>query len=103
MIFARWLAIAAFAAFAFKRKSLTTWIIVAMIAGAEVGHDWPHVATNLRVLGSIFLRMIKMIIAPLLFATLVGGIAGHADLRKVGRMGVKAILYFEVGTSVALL
>jgi Na+/H+-dicarboxylate symporter len=59
-------------------------------------------AVNLRVLSQIFLQMIKVIIAPLLFATLVSGIAGHADLRKVGRMGVKAIVYFELVTTVAL-
>ena len=98
----RWLAVAALIAYATVRRSLTTWIIVAMIAGAEIGHDWPNAATNLRVLGSIFLRMIRMIIAPLLLSTLVGGIAGHVDLRKVGRMGVKAIVYFEAVTSIAL-
>jgi Na+/H+-dicarboxylate symporter len=73
-----------------------------MVAGAALGHDWPQVAVNLRVLSQIFLRLIKAIIAPLLFATLVSGIASHADLKKVGRMGVKAIVYFEVVTTLAL-
>src|SRR5215470_10325323 len=103
MIVARWLAIAAFAAFAFKRKSLTTWIFVAMVAGAEIGHDWPQAGVQLRLLSLIFLNLIKTIIAPLLFSTLVVGIAGHSNLRQVGRMGIKALVYFEVVTTLALL
>ena len=59
-----------------------------MLLGAEIGHDFPNVATNLRVLALIFLRLIKTIIAPLLFATLVVGIAGHSNLRQVGRLGL---------------
>jgi proton glutamate symport protein len=84
------------------QKSLTTWIFIAMLAGATIGHDWPQVAVNLRVVGLIFLRLIKTIVAPLLFATLVSGIAGHSNLKKVGRMGIKAIVYFEVVTTLAL-
>ncbi len=99
---ARWLAIAALAAYAFERKSLTTWILVSMVIGAEIGHDWPGVAVKLRLLSQIFLKLIKTIIAPLLFATLVVGIAGHTDLKKVGRMGIKALIYFEVVTTLAL-
>ncbi len=98
----RWIAIALLFAYATQNKSLTTWIVVAMFAGAEIGHDWPSIATNLRVVSQIFLALIKTIIAPLLFATLVSGIAGHADLKKVGRMGVKAIIYFEIVTTIAL-
>ena len=67
-----------------------------------LGHDWPSLAVNLRVVAQIFLRLIKTIIAPLLFATLVSGIAAHSDLKKVGRMGVKALIYFEVVTTLAL-
>jgi proton glutamate symport protein len=98
----RWLAIGSLAAFALKRKSLTTWILVSMVIGAELGHDWPGIAVNLRVLSLVFLRMIKTIIAPLLFATLVVGIAGHSDLKSVGRMGIKALIFFEVVTTIAL-
>jgi len=98
----RWLAIAALVPYAFEKRSLTTWIFVAMLAGGVLGHDFPQLAVNLRVLALIFLRMIRTIVAPLLFATLVSGIAGHSDLKKVGRMGVKAILYFEVVTTLAL-
>jgi len=74
-----------------------------MLAGAALGHDWPQVAINLRVVSMIFLRLIKTIIAPLIFATLVSGIAAHSDLKKVGRMGIKAIVYFEVVTTLALI
>lgn len=98
----RWLAIFALGIYACCRRNLTTWILVAMIAGAAIGHDWPHAAVNLRVISMVFLRLIKTIIAPLLFATLVSGIAGHSDLKKVGRMGIKAIVYFEVVTTLAL-
>jgi len=98
----RWIALALLFVYAIQKRSLTTWIVVAMFIGAEIGHDWPTLATNLRVVSQIFLALIKTIIAPLLFATLVGGIAGHADLKKVGRMGVKAIVYFEIVTTIAL-
>lgn len=98
----RWLAIAALIPYAVARRSLTTWILVSMVLGAEIGHDFPAFAINLRVLSLIFLRLIKTIIAPLLFGTLVVGIAGHHDLKQVGRMGVKALIYFEVVTTLAL-
>src|ERR1041384_3067340 len=77
----RWLAILALCIFAWKKRSLTTWILVGMVVGAEVGKAFPTFATSLRILSHIFLQMIKVIIAPLLFATLVSGIAGHADLK----------------------
>lgn len=98
----RWIAIGGLLAYGWQRKSLTTWILLSMIVGAEIGHDWPSVAVHARVLSLIFLRLIKTIIAPLIFATLVVGIAGHADLKQVGRMGVKALLYFEIVTTIAL-
>jgi len=88
--------------FAVRRKSLTTWILVCMAAGAEFGYDLPAAAQNIKVLSDIFLRMIKTIIAPLLFSTLVVGIAGHADIKQVGRMGWKSILYFEIVSTIAL-
>jgi len=98
----RWLVLAAFAFYISLRPSLTTWIILAMFLGAEIGHDLPAFAVHLRLLAQIFLRLIKVIIAPLLFATLVSGIAGHSDLKKIGRMGIKALVYFEVVTTAAL-
>jgi len=99
----RWIAVALLALYALYKRSLAFWIFVAMVAGAAVGHDWPHTAVKLQPIGAIFLRLIKTIIAPLLFATLVGGIAAHSDLRKVGRMGIKAIVYFEIITTLALI
>jgi proton glutamate symport protein len=99
----RWVVILLLAAYAAVRRSLTLWIFVGMAAGAELGHDAPATAMHFQVLGSIFLRLIKVIIAPLLFGTLVVGIAGHADLKKVGRMGIKAIVYFEIVSTIAIL
>ena len=98
----RWLVTAFFVGHAVQRRSLTTWILVSMVIGAGLGYDLPAVAVNLRVFSQIFLRMIKTIIAPLLFATLVVGIAGHSDIKQVGRMGLKALIYFEVVTTLAL-
>lgn len=98
----RWLALLAFCGYAWARRSLTAWIFAGMLIGAEVGHDWPNAAKNLQVLTAIFLRLIKTIVAPLIFGTLVVGIAGHSDLKKVGRMGIKAVIYFEFITTLAL-
>ncbi|GAB2952935.1 glutamate/aspartate:proton symporter GltP [Hymenobacter coalescens] len=99
---ARWLALLALITWAAERRSLTFWIVVSMFVGAEAGADFPEAAQNLKVLSDVFLRLVKTIIAPLVFATLVVGIAGHADLKKVGRMGVKALIYFEIVTTFAL-
>ena len=99
----RWLVLLTLVAYATFRRTLTAWIFVAMLLGAALGHDLPAVATNLRVLAMIFLRLIKTIIAPLLFATLVVGIAGHSNLRQVGRLGLRSIIYFEVVTTIAIL
>lgn len=99
---ARWLGIVALAAFAVRRRSVTPWIFVAMVVGAELGFDTPKFAVELRVFSDIFLRLIKTIVAPLIFATLVTGIAGHGDLKGVGRIGVKSLIYFEAVTTLAL-
>jgi proton glutamate symport protein len=88
--------------FAIRKKSLTTWILVAMVAGAEFGYDLPSIAKKLQVFSDIFLRMIRTIIAPLLFSTLVVGIAGHANIKQIGRMGWKSLLYFEIISTLAL-
>jgi proton glutamate symport protein len=101
MIF-RWIAIAGMTYWVWKRKNLTTWILFSMVIGAEFGYDFPVIATELKVVSKIFLKLIKTIIAPLIFGTLVVGIAGHANLKQVGRMGWKSILYFEVVTTLAL-
>jgi proton glutamate symport protein len=98
----RYLALAISIAYAWQKKSLTAYILVFMFVGIEVGYDFPEEAKKLKVLSDIFLRLIKTIIAPLLFATLVLGIAGHSNIKQVGRMGLKAILYFEIVTTIAL-
>ena len=98
----RILSIAAFGMMAWRKKSLTYWILFGLVAGAEFGYDVPQIASSMQFLAEIFLRMIKTIIAPLLFATLVNGIAGHTDLKQVGRMGWKSLLYFEVASTLAL-
>jgi proton glutamate symport protein len=85
------------------RRSLTAWIFVAMLAGVELGVDAPGIAVQSKVFSDIFLRLIRMIVAPLILGTLVTGIAGHGSLRQVGRIGVKSLVYFEVVTTLALL
>lgn len=87
----------------FRKLSLTHWILIAMVAGVFVGWMFPGTAVELKPLSSIFLRMIKSLIAPLIFATLVVGIAGHGDdMKKVGRLALKSLIYFEVVTTLAL-
>ncbi|MBL7723740.1 MAG: cation:dicarboxylase symporter family transporter [Chitinophagaceae bacterium] len=98
----RWIFIGSLVLFGIYKKSLTTWILVAMAIGVEIGIDFPKGSQDLKFLSTIFLRLVKTIVAPLLFATLVVGIASHANLKQVGRMGWKSILYFEVVTTLAL-
>jgi proton glutamate symport protein len=86
-----------------RRISLTQWIIVSMIVGVLLGWLAPGLAVSLKPLSTIFLNMIKSLIAPLLFATLVVGIAGHGDdMKKVGKLAFRSIIYFEVVTTLAL-
>ena len=85
-----------------KKISLTAWILIALVAGIAFGALLPGPAKQMAVLGSIFLRLIKSIIAPLLFGTLVVGIAGTGSVKTMGRIGGKALLYFEVVTTIAL-
>jgi proton glutamate symport protein len=85
-----------------RRLSLTTWIITALVAGIVFGAVLPGPAKECGILGTIFLRLIKSIIAPLLFATLVHGIAGTGSVKTMGRIGGKAIIYFEIVTTIAL-
>jgi proton glutamate symport protein len=94
-----------------RRITLSQWIVISMIVGIALGWAFPEsaraehgwAATDLNLLSSIFLRMIKSLIVPLLFSTLVVGIAGHGDdMKKVGRLAFRSIIYFEVVTTLAL-
>jgi len=86
-----------------RRRSLTQWIIAAMVVGVLIGVFFPQFAVSLRPISTVFLRMIKSIIVPLIFGTLVVGIAGHGDdMKRVGRLALKSIIYFEVVTTLAL-
>ena len=87
---------------AFGRLPLTVWIFVGMATGIVIGMLWPGVAVQLAPISSVFLRLIKSILAPLIFGTLVAGIAGAGDMKQMGRIGVKAIVYFEIVTTIAL-
>lgn len=98
----RWAGLAVLMVDGWRRKSLTYWIFVSMLLGAEIGFDKPHVAEHLRILSDIFLRLIKIIVAPLILGTLITGIAGHGNLRGVGRIGWKSLVYFEAVTTIAL-
>lgn len=84
-------------------KSLHTQVFIAIAVGILVGHLYPAVGTSMRPLGDAFIKLIKMIIAPIIFCTIVTGIAGMGDMKKVGRVGAKALLYFEVVTVAALI
>ena len=99
----RWAGLLAIASTGLWRQSLTRWIVFAMLLGGEIGLDRPQFAEHLRVFSEIFLRLIKVIVAPLIFGTLVTGISGHGNLRSVGRIGLKSLLYFEIVTTLALL
>ncbi len=86
-----------------KRLSLTAWIFIGMAAGVALGIAAPGVASKLGPISNIFLRLIRSIVAPLLFATLVTGIGNSGDLKQMGRIGLKSIFYFEIVTTLALL
>ncbi len=98
----RWVGLALLTAHAVRRRSLLEWTFLAMLAGAELGLDAPAAAVQTRFAADIFLRLIRMIVAPLIFGGIVTGIAGHGELRGVGRVALKAILFFEAVTSIGL-
>ncbi len=85
-----------------KNSKLTIMIFVALVAGILVGWLFPSVGAKMQPLATVFLNMVKMIIAPLLFSVLVTGLAGHGNIRSLGRLGLKTIIYFEVVTTIAL-
>jgi len=86
-----------------KRRTLTAWTFFAILAGAELGADAPAVAVHLHVLAEIFLRLVRVIVAPLILGTLTTGIAAHGQVKSLGRVALKTLVYFEVVTTLALL
>jgi len=85
-----------------RASRLYLWVLIAIVVGGSIGHFWPSVGVSLKPLGDGFIALIKMLIAPIIFLTVVHGVASVADVKKVGRVGGKAILYFEVVSTFAL-
>jgi len=83
-------------------KSLFGQVVLALLLGVAIGMVWPETAVKLKPLGDAFIKLIKMIIPVLVFCVVVHGIAGAGDLKRVGRVGVKSLIYFEVITTIAL-
>ncbi|MBA5630507.1 dicarboxylate/amino acid:cation symporter [Moheibacter lacus] len=100
---ARWITLLSLVFYCIKKRSLTTWILFSIILGAVLGYDYPNFAKSLHPLSQGFIRLVKTIVGPILFATLVYGIAGHSDLKQVGRMAWKSLAYFYSATTIALL
>ena len=84
-------------------KHLSVQILFGMILGVIVGYVWPQSAEALKTLGDLFIKLVRMLVAPIIFCTVVHGIASVGEARKVGRVAIKAIIYFEVVTTVALI
>jgi proton glutamate symport protein len=85
-----------------RQRKLSHWILWSMLAGVELGLDAPAFAMHLKVFSDIFLRLIRTIVAPLILGTLICGIAAHGSSKDVGRIGLKALIYFEISTTIAL-
>lgn len=83
-------------------RQLYAQVLVAIVVGIVLGWQWPDLATSMEPIGTTFITAMKMLIGPIVFLTIIGGIAGVADLKKVGRTGVKALAYFQVGTIIAM-
>jgi aerobic C4-dicarboxylate transport protein len=83
-------------------KDLSLQVLVAMLLGSLVGYLWPQSADSLRPLGDLFIRLVRMIVAPIIFCTVVHGIASVGEARRVGRVAVKTLIYFEIVTTIAL-
>lgn len=83
-------------------KNLTVQVIIAILLGILVGAIWPEFGASLKILADLFIKLIKMLIAPIIFLTVVIGIGGMGDMKKVGKIGGKALLYFEIVSTIAL-
>ena len=84
-------------------KHLYAQVLCAIVLGVLLGHFFPAIGAQMKPLGDAFIKLIKMLIAPIIFCTVVHGIASMEDMKKVGRVGFKALLYFEVMTTIALI
>jgi aerobic C4-dicarboxylate transport protein len=82
--------------------NLTVWVLIAIVAGVLLGHYFPKEGVKMEIVGKTFVDIIKLFIAPIIFLTIVLGISGMGDLKKVGRIGMKSLLYFEIVTTLAL-
>ncbi|GHE36254.1 dicarboxylate/amino acid:cation symporter [Sphingobacterium griseoflavum] len=102
MMAIRWVVASVLTLNAIVRKNLTTWILTCLILGVFVGLDFPDLARSMQPLSQGFIKLVKTIVGPILFATLVFGIAGHSDLKSVGRMAWKSMLYFVSATTCAI-
>lgn len=102
MLGVRWITAAVLFLNALVRRNLTTWILTCLVLGVFVGLDFPNLAISLQPLSQGFIKLVKTIVGPILFATLVFGIAGHSDLKSVGRMAWKSMLYFFCATTCAI-
>src|SRR3954464_1984400 len=83
-------------------RSLYLQVLAAVVIGVLLGHFYPSLGESMKPLGDGFIKLVRMLIAPIIFCTVVHGIASAGDMKKVGRIGLKALIYFEVMTTVAL-
>jgi aerobic C4-dicarboxylate transport protein len=83
-------------------QDLSVQILAAMVLGSLVGYLWPQSADSLRPLGDLFIRLVRMIVAPIIFCTVVHGIASVGEAKRVGRVAIKTLVYFEIVTTIAL-
>lgn len=102
MMGVRWITASVLTLNAIARRNLTTWILTCLVLGVFVGLDFPNLAIAMHPLSQGFIKLVKTIVGPILFATLVFGIAGHSDLKSVGRMAWKSMLYFFCATTCAI-
>ena len=84
-------------------QHLYVQVLIAIVIGVLLGHFYPSLGADMKPLGDAFIKLIKMLIAPIIFCTVVHGIASMQDLKRVGRVGLKALIYFEVMTTLALI
>ena len=84
-------------------NNLTFRVLIAVIIGVVLGAFFPETGAAMKPLGDVFIKMVKMIVAPIIFCTIVTGIAHVGDMRRVGKIGIRALIYFEVVTTLALI